>query len=262
MNTYIAYFDETGDDGITTASSDVFVLSSIYMSSEAWQKNYDLFKTFRKEIKEQYGMHITEEMHTMHFLRDKGLYRPHAWTLEQRREILTQFTINISKLDMKVINVVIDKNYIHTEDYDVLENALTYNIQRIENDSAGQWKYLIISDEGRIAPMRKTARKIRTFNPVISHFGGVTNVPIQGLIEDILEKKSEESYFIQICDYISCFTCLYYKYVMKNAELPKRIAQVVDKKFVSRVMATFNAGAILNEKASTIKYGLVIYPRP
>ena len=49
---------------------------------------------------------------------------------------------------------------------------------------------------------------------------------------------------------------------MKNAELPKRIAQVVDKKFVSRVMATFNAGAILNEKASTIKYGLVIYPRP
>ena len=172
MNTYIAYFDETGDDGITTASSDVFVLSSIYMSSEAWQKNYDLFKTFRKEIKEQYGMHITEEMHTMHFLRDKGLYRPHAWTLEQRREILTQFTINISKLDMKVINVVIDKNYIHTEDYDVLENALTYNIQRIENDSAGQWKYLIISDEGRIAPMRKTARKIRTFNPVISHFGG------------------------------------------------------------------------------------------
>lgn len=36
MDTYIAYFDETGDDGPTTASSDVFVLTSIYMSTECW----------------------------------------------------------------------------------------------------------------------------------------------------------------------------------------------------------------------------------
>lgn len=261
MDTYLVYFDETGDDGISTASSDVFVLTSIYMDSAVWQDNYDIFKQFRKDIKSEYGMHISEEMHTMHFLREKGLYRPYNWTVEQRREILTRFAVAISKIKIKAINVIIDKNNIHTEDYEVLENALTYNIQRIDNDSAGKWKYLIISDQGRITPMRKTARRIRTFNPIQSHFGGVTNLPIQGMIEDILEKRSEESYFIQICDYISCFTSLYYKYVIKNAELPKRIMQIIDKEFVSRVMATFKTGGILNEKAGSNKYGLVVYPK-
>lgn len=37
MNTYIAYFDETGDDGVTEASSDYFVLTSLYMPAESWQ---------------------------------------------------------------------------------------------------------------------------------------------------------------------------------------------------------------------------------
>ena len=32
MDTYIAFFDETGDNGANTASSDVLVLTSICMS--------------------------------------------------------------------------------------------------------------------------------------------------------------------------------------------------------------------------------------
>ena len=31
MKTYIAYFDETGDDGVTINSSDHFILTSLYM---------------------------------------------------------------------------------------------------------------------------------------------------------------------------------------------------------------------------------------
>ena len=63
---------------------------------------------------------------------------------------------------MSVINVMIDKRKIKRFDYKVLENALTYNIQRIENDRNGKWNYIIITDKGRISPMRKTARGIRT----------------------------------------------------------------------------------------------------
>ena len=40
MKTYIAYFDETGDDGVTTASSDHFILTSLYMPAESWQQNF------------------------------------------------------------------------------------------------------------------------------------------------------------------------------------------------------------------------------
>ena len=261
METFIAYFDETGDDGRTTASSDVFVLSSVYMKTDDWQNNYDQFKEFRKSIKKTYGMHVTQEMHTMQFVRDKGLYRAYGWTIEDRKSILEAFAKAISGLAIQVINVVIDKNNITTQDYSVLETALTYNIQRIENDSNGKWKYLIISDKGRIVPMRKIARKIRSVNFVQSHFGGFVNRPIGSLVEDIMEKDSKESYFIQISDFVSCFVGLYYKYVKKGETLPKRIAQIMGKEEIASIMEIFKEGGILNEKAGPYEYGLVVYPR-
>lgn len=262
MDTYIAYFDETGDDGANTASSNQFVLTSLYMSTDSWQNNFDKVRECRKWLKEQFGFHMSEEFHTRHLVRGKGFYREHGWTNEQRQDILIAFTKCIASLDAKIINVVIDKTKITANDYKVLENALTYNIQRIENDSNGKWKYLIISDNGRGAPMRKTARAIRSYNPVQSRFGGYQNQPIQGLIEDIMEKDSRESYFIQICDFVSYFADLYYRTAEKNETLPNRVGRVVDNRFVKRLMVTLKKGEVLNLKASSQHpYGFVIYPK-
>ena len=160
--------------------------------------------------------------------------------------------------------MIIDKKKItHRDNYDVLENALTYNIQRIENDSHQDWNFLIITDPGRLAPMRKTARQIRAFNPIPSQFGGETrNKPVHGLIEDILEKDSKESYFVQICDFISYFVHLYYKLNYQQGALPNRAARIIDNEFVSRVMATLRANGLINlEAARNNHYGLVIYPK-
>ena len=65
---YIAYFDETGDDGNNTTSSDTFLLTSIYMPINSWQKNYDIIVELRKRLKQKYNFYIKEEMHTKHFL--------------------------------------------------------------------------------------------------------------------------------------------------------------------------------------------------
>ena len=86
MNTKIVYCDETGDDGLNTASCDTFILTSLSMPSDSWQKNYDIVKEFRKQLKEEYGFHINEEMHTKHFLTDKNPYRAYQWKKEQKRE--------------------------------------------------------------------------------------------------------------------------------------------------------------------------------
>ena len=77
-----------------------------------------------------------------------------------------------------------------------------------------------------------------------------------------MAKDSAESYFIQICDFISFFTDLYYRVVDKKESLPKRVERIVDESFIKRVMVTFKKGNILNLKASsTHPYGLVIYPK-
>lgn len=266
METRIAYFDETGDDGIVTTSSDIFVLTSLYMSASSWQSNFDAMRQCRKQLKQNFGFHISEEMHTKAFLTDKGLYRPYGWTPEQRNALLIQYTKALAALDAKVINVVIDKTKVqHPDTYEVLRNALTYNIQRIENDSksGGDWNFLIITDPGRLAPMRKTAREIRAFNLIPSQYSTeARNTPVRNLIEDILEKDSKESYFIQACDFISYFVHLYYKGIYLHASLPNRVAKVIDDTFVGRVLATLKEGHLLNlDAAHNNTYGLVIYPR-
>ena len=261
MNTRIVYCDETGDDGRNTSSSSAFILTSLSMPTESWQSNYDLFKEFRKNLKTDYGFHTGMEMHTKQFLSDKNPYRSYGWSNEQKIEILKKFTLAITSLDISVVNVIIDKTKVKSNDYSILENALTYNIQRIENDSNGNWNFIIITDKGRISPMRKTARAIRAYNPIQSQFGGYINKPIKYLIEDIMEKDSKESYFIQICDFISFFTHLYYKTRFQKECLPNRVGQLINSEFVGSVMATLSKNGIFNLKASSQKHGLVIYPK-
>lgn len=200
-------------------------------------------------------------MHTKHFLTDKNPYRAYQWTNTEKIEILKKYTLMISSLNISAVNVIIDKTSISTNDYPILENALTYSIQRIENDSQGSWNFLLITDKGRISPMRKTARAIRPYNPIPSQFGGYINKPIKNMFEDVLEKDSQESHFIQICDFISYFVHLYYLAQYKKKELPNRVGNLINKEFASSVMAIFSANGVLNEKASREKYGLVIYPR-
>ena len=50
MKTYIAYFDETGDDGVTINSSDHFILTSLYMPAESWQQNFEKMRILRREL--------------------------------------------------------------------------------------------------------------------------------------------------------------------------------------------------------------------
>lgn len=263
METYIAYFDETGDDGITTASSSHFILTSLYMPAANWQSNYNIIKLLRTDLRRKFGFHLSQEMHTKNFLTDKNPYRDYGWSKEQKWEILKSYILAICEMNASVINVIIDKTKIKTTQYRVLENALKYNIQRIDNDSKGNWNYIIITDRGRIAPMRKTARAIRAYNPIQSKYSlEFSNKPIKGLIEDILEKDSRQSYFIQLADFISYFVNLYYKTNIKQDNLPNRIQDVIDNTFVMSVMDALGRNGRLNLRAnSDNQYGLVIYPK-
>ena len=97
MKTYIVYLDESGDDGVI-GSSEQFILTSVYMPTEEWQSNYNKIAALRKRLKEKYGFHSTEEMHTKHFLTNKEPYRKYNWSDDDKREILKAFTSTIAEL--------------------------------------------------------------------------------------------------------------------------------------------------------------------
>ena len=263
QTTRIAYFDETGDDGIKDSSTELFVLTSICVPSGEWQDQYNKIKAFRKALRDLYGFHVTQEMHTRRFIQNKKPYQSYGWSDEKRLDILRRYSSMIANLDISVINVIIDKTKVKRADYNVLENALTYNIQRIENNSSGDWNYFIITDPGRTAPMRKIARKLRAYNPVESMFDySKYNQPISFMVEDIFEKDSRESYFIQICDFISYFVFLYYKTTELGQPLKSRVEKVINIDQIEKMMDYFKDSGVFNLKANRAnQYGFVIYPK-
>lgn len=170
----------------------------------------------------------------------------------------------------KSIIVIIDKTKIKNQDYDVLENAFKYNIQRIENSlndtSTKKQKpaehFMIITDEGRVGKMAKIARKIQRINYIPSKFGsGSTRQEIKLMIEDPLAKNSAESYFIQAADTLAFISSLYAtKYLCNGMDWANRIKRVLTAEDALALMEA--AKPILNIRASSANaFGIVYYPR-
>lgn len=265
---YFSYFDESGDDGYPSQSSELFVLTSIYFNYQYWKSNYELINEFRRELKQKFGLPAKQEFHTKEFIQDKNPYHG-KFMAQQRKEILFNFFELIPKLKLKIICVVIDKSRIRNSEYDVLKNALTYNIQRIENDLnkllniIRNPRFLIITDEGRLAKMRKTAREIQRFNNIPSKVhNGSYRSEIKNLIEDVLSKKSSESYFIQLADMLSFVVSLYAKQHKCTPKIDwgKRVRNVLDYGDEIELLETIKTK--LNTKASSSDpYGIVYYPK-
>lgn len=263
METKIVYFDESGDTGIIKTSSNAFVLTSCSVPAADWQKNFDIIRSFRKHLKDQYNLPLSEEIHTKNFVYGKYPYfKKFGIDAESRKALLQEYNTMIGSLSINIVNVVINKGMIGRDDnYNVLDTALTFNLQRIDNTSSGVWNYLIITDPGRTAEMVSIARKRRVYNPIRSHFGGSYNSPLRYMIEDILEKDSMESYFIQISDYISFIVMMYFRTKFLCQPLSKTVETVLGSDFAENALSELKEAGVLNLKASKTRFGIVVTPK-
>lgn len=261
---FFSYFDESGDDGYPTYSSELFVLTSIYFHYTAWKTNYEAVRLFRQNLKKQWNFPVKMEFHTKEFLTDKNPYHG-RYSPDERRNILFAYCQFVAGLDFKIIAVVIDKTRIKRPKYPVLKKALTYNIQRIENDLGlpeHDGQFLIITDEGRVKMMRETARAIQRINYIPSQFYPQPyRKEIARLMEDPLPKPSSESYFIQIADMISFLVGLYARQNLCDPKLPwgNRVSGVLQKGDETMLLDIFKGR--FNLKASKSPYGIVYYPK-
>ena len=262
---FIAYYDESGDDGFP-GSSPLFVLSAVYLHYLDWQNVYKEIIEFRQELKQNYGLPIKLEIHAKHLLLGKNPYRTLNLSESDRVSIIDLFCEKIAQLNLKVINVVINKNKLKSPspNYDVLDNALRYSIQRIENDLKKidpKRKFIIITDEGRVGKMCSISRKIQRINFIPSKYEKrLYRQEIQSLIEDPLPKSSRESYFIQLSDLIA-----YIVYAHKLTELgigsfPSRIPKAVNEEKLCEWLDTLKPRLNL-EASKTDPYGIVCYPK-
>jgi len=264
---YISYFDETGDEGYPKYSSNIFVLSSVYLHHQKWKKNNNKLFELRKFLKNEFTIPVKLELHTKHILLNKNPYRLFKWDETKRLELLKTIASELSKLDLHIINVCINKTKINSENEsrykNILDVALCYNIQRIENDLRKRdpsTKFMIVTDEGRVGKMRNIARKIQKFNFIPSKYNATTyRDEIKLLIEDPLPKNSSQSYFIQISDFVSYFVYLYILRTQKLGSWHNRLNWLKLKK-VEEIMTILKP--ILNTEASKDDpFGIVVYPK-
>ena len=264
---HIAYYDETGDDGYPSYSSKLFVLTSCYIEHQKWKDNYLKLSNLKEDLKRQYGFPKKTEIHIRKLLLDKQPYRKLLLTNKQRLELCLSIANCLKSLDIKCINIAIDKTKITINNQkiyrDILEISLKFNIQRIENDLRRinqKNKFLIITDEGRIKKMRQITRKIQKINYVPSLYTKSSyRNEIKTLIEDPLPKNSAESYFIQVADFISYFV---YLYILKTKRIDKWHNRLDWLSLDNIINIIEVIKPILNTKASKKDdYGIVIYPK-
>ncbi|MBL7718747.1 MAG: DUF3800 domain-containing protein [Flavipsychrobacter sp.] len=262
---FLSYFDESGDDGYPQMSSELFVLANLYMHESNWKRNYEGMHGIRKMLKAKYGLNVSQEFHTKEFITDKNPYHG-LFTPQQRKEMLFDYCRGLATLNFKLVTVCINKRGINRPEYEVLEKALTYSVQRIENDltvMGDDARFMIITDEGRVAAMRRTTRMIQKINYVPSMLDGTPiRKDIKKLIEDPLSKNSKDSYFIQAADLLAFIMQLYCKTRLCNPKIEwgKRIKNVLAEEDLLSLLAILKP--IFNLKASyKNEYGVVFYPK-
>ena len=198
------------------------------------------------------------------FLLNKNPFRSLGIKNADRLNIVGLFCDLIGNLDLKIVNVVIVKPRIRNQNYQILDTALKYSIQRIENDlnpaQSPHEKFMIITAPGRIGKMRKTSRRIQRINYIPSRFSPTSyRREIRSLIEDPLPKDSKESYFIQLADVVTLIVYLHSITSTGIGRFPNRLGRIVNPTIIAdwmnRIIPSLNLQA-----SNSDPYGIVYHP--
>jgi hypothetical protein len=202
---HILYVDESGDPGDNPYGSPFYILSGIVISQDEWQKYLERLKTFRQSLKTRYGLLIREEMHATELIRINKLKAYKKIRKSDRIQILREYCQQIPLIfdTAKIINVCLTKA--DHKGHDVQLVAWNRLIQRFDTylKKGVKDKGIIISDDTDGKKVMHLLRKMRIYNPVPSHYGSPYNAPTDSIIEDILQRSSNHSYFIQTADVIA-----------------------------------------------------------
>ena len=203
---HILYVDESGDPGLHQFGSPYFILSGLIVAQDDWNKYLNRLKTFRQSIKNRFGLLIREEIHAAELIRINKLKAYQQIRKVDRIQILKDYCQHIPIIfdNAKIINVCLDKSkYKFPEQIQQL--AWKRLIQEYDNFLKGDVndKGIIISDDTDGHKIIRQLRKMRVYNPTSSDSGNINNIPVSNIIEDLLQRNSNQSYFIQTVDIIA-----------------------------------------------------------
>lgn len=204
---YLMYVDESGDPGKHQYGSPHYILSGLIVAQNDWLTFLQRLKAFRKSIKEKYGLNQRTEIHASELIRINKLDEYRKIHKTDRINILKDYCTQIPILfdTGKIINVCLKKEDYQTTS-DIQLTAWNRLIQRYDTylKKEVKDKGIIISDDTNGSEILDLMRKMRIYNPVSSHYSSSPyNAPTDSIIEDLFQRSSHNSYFIQTADVVA-----------------------------------------------------------
>jgi hypothetical protein len=226
---YLMYVDESGDCGLVNSPSRYFVLTGLVVHELRWRPYLDQLIGFRRQVKQQFGLRLREEIHASEMVNKPGdLVRIKR---HDRLAILRLFADELAAMnDLNVINIVVDKQG-KLPTYDVFGMAWRALIQRFENtiarhnftgpanpDECG----MIFPDHTDDKKLTGLLRQMRRYNPIpnqVSYGPGYRNLALGRIVEDPNFRDSGHSYYIQAADLAAY---LLYQHLSPNSYMKRK----------------------------------------
>jgi len=250
---YIAYVDESGDDGHNIAITQNFTLSGIILADSNWKIFLEKVKAFRKGLKRDFRLTLKADLRATDLWNNSGDFRKLKLNLSyaDRTRIFRRTAEFLrSSQEIAILTVSIDKGSPQLPPtVKISETAWTMFFQRYENWLVARQELgIVVNDEGYEKMVRRLSRKMRMYNPIPSHYGGYYQAPVVKIIEDPFSRHSQYSYFVQLADMSAYLARLRHDHTRKQA---KWGIHKLYKRIKPRYML---------EASRKDNYGFVLYP--
>lgn len=192
---HLIYIDDSADEALA-------IYSALAIPATQWRTAFQKVRQFRQDLRRTHGIYLFKELHAWKFVSGRGQISNRTVTKYERAGIFGQTLDLMTQLPgAQLFNAAFPK----------AGQAIAFErlLNRVNRALQGWNSHgVLICDQGNEAAFTRLVRRMGVYNPVPSRRGvwedtGSTwkNMPIDRIIEDPFFKASDQSYFIQLCDF-------------------------------------------------------------
>lgn len=189
---HFVYIDDSGDEKVRAYSALAF-------ADTDWKEVFEYVKAYRRQLKADYGIFVTKELHATDFVGGRGKISMRTVSKGLRIQIFKETLAMIAGLPGARLFNAIGERSNESLLFERLLNRVNTNMRKSGSNA------IIIHDEGKdFTPM---VRRMCIYNPIQSMYGTwpdgsiYKNFPLGQILEDIVFRNSADSYFIQLADF-------------------------------------------------------------
>lgn len=180
-----------------------YTVSAVCIADARWVRLFEAMIGFRRQLRRDFGLYMRAEVKGSQLANGTGPWAGLGLSDQKRHYIYRAFMrLQGATQAIKTYAVVVDKSKCSDEEA-VRRTAWRYALQRVERlANAHNTTAMLFPDSGQYVWLRRLSREMRRHSVVGSMYGfGSLNRPLQKvLVDDPVERDSEQSYMIQLAD--------------------------------------------------------------